>query len=198
MEANVLTLIKRRITESLALKEAILSDEQLLGIIARVADLALTAYRRGHRLILAGNGGSAADAQHIAAEFVSRFAFDRPGLPALAITTDTSMLTAIGNDYGYDRLFVRQLEANGRAGDVFIGISTSGSSPNILSALQRCRSLGITAIGLSGAAGRISDFCDLCIRVPSTCTPRIQESHIMIGHIICELIESTMFPEQAK
>ena len=185
--------IRQCISDSIALKQAILGDEQLISGIARVAQICVSAYRRGNRLILAGNGGSAADAQHIAAEFVSRFAFDRPGLPALAITTDTSMLTAIGNDYGYEHLFRRQLEANGRSGDIFLGISTSGNSRNILLALDSCSSLGITAIGLAGCGGRIGDHCEICLRVPSTTTARIQEAHIMIGHVICGLVESQLF-----
>jgi D-sedoheptulose 7-phosphate isomerase len=192
----VLTEIERCISDSIALKRAILADHHVISTIATVAELCVTAYRRGNRVILAGNGGSAADAQHIAAEFVSRFAFDRPGLPALAITTDTSILTAIGNDYGYEQLFRRQLEANGRAGDIFLGISTSGNSQNILLALDRCSSLGITAIGLTGAGGRIGEHCQICLRVPSTSTPRIQEAHIMIGHIICGLVESQIFGQQ--
>ena len=122
--------------------------------IESVANECIRAFRRGNRIILAGNGGSAADAQHIAAEFVSRFEFDRPGLPALALTTDTSMLTPIGNDYGFERLFIRRLEANGRAGDVFVGITTSGNSKNVLLAVDRCRELGIVSVGLAGTGGR--------------------------------------------
>ena len=194
----MLTAIREGIADSIAVKQAILGNNRLISLIESVAESCIAAYRRGNRIILAGNGGSAADAQHIAAEFVSRFAFDRPGLPALAITTDTSMLTAIGNDYGYEHLFVRQLEANGRAGDVFVGISTSGNSTNILAALERCHAMDITAVGLSGAGGRIDNFCDICVRVPSTSTPRIQEAHIMIGHIICGLVEAAMFtPHQS-
>jgi D-sedoheptulose 7-phosphate isomerase len=150
-----------------------------------------------HSDLLAGNGGSAADAQHIAAEFVGRYAFDRPGLPAIAFTTDTSMLTAIGNDYGFDQIFSRQLEANGRKGDVFIGISTSGSSSNVTAALQRARELDIITIGLTGqGGGEMQSLCDHCIKVPSMSTPRIQESHIMLGHIICDLVEEALFGGQ--
>jgi D-sedoheptulose 7-phosphate isomerase len=193
MESQVLTAIKQALEESIAVKQSVLNDENLIACIAGVAQSCITAFRRGNKIILAGNGGSAADAQHIAAEFVSRFQFDRPGLPALAITTDTSMLTAIGNDYGYERLFARQLEANGRAGDIFVGISTSGNSKNILAALQACRTMNIAPFGLSGAAGRIGEFCDTCIRIPSISTPRIQEAHITVGHIICGLVEAAMF-----
>ena len=189
----MLTTIRDGIAASITVKQAILKDDQLISSIESVATACIAAYHRGNKIILAGNGGSAADAQHIAAEFVSRFEFDRPGLPALAITTDTSMLTAIGNDYGYDRLFARQLEANGRAGDVFIGISTSGNSRNVLAALERCHTMDIMAVGLAGAGGRISEYCDVCLRVPSASTPRIQEAHIMIGHIICSLVEAAMF-----
>ena len=189
----MLDAIRQGLTNSIAVKQAILKNDALISDIERVANLCITAYKRGNRVILAGNGGSAADAQHIAAEFVSRFEFDRPGLPALAITTDTSMLTAIGDDYGYERLFVRQLEANGRDGDVFIGISTSGNSKNILAALEQCQKLKIAAVGLSGSGGRIDEVCDICIRVPSTSTPRIQEAHITIGHIICGLVETALF-----
>ena len=189
--------IFRAIGESISVKRKILEDEGLLDLINEVADECIAAFRQGNRVLLAGNGGSAADAQHIAAEFVGRYAFDRPGLPSIALTTDTSMLTAIGNDYGFDQIFCRQLEANGRKGDVFIGISTSGSSPNVIAALQRARELDITTIGLTGQnGGEIQAHCDYCIQVPSMSTPRIQESHIMLAHIICDLVEETLFGGQ--
>ena len=143
-------VILREINDSISVKRKILEDAELLHSIKKVANECIEAYTRGNRVLLAGNGGSAADAQHIAAEFVSRYAFDRPGLAAIAFTTDTSILTAIGNDYGYDQIFRRQLESNGRQGDVFIGISTSGNSPNVLAALQCARELGIIAVGLTG------------------------------------------------
>lgn len=194
----MLKAVREALAESISIKQQILQDDNLLSLITKIAEMCVAAYQRGNKIILAGNGGSAADAQHIAAEFVSRFQFDRPGLAALAITTDTSMLTAIGNDYGYERLFARQLEANGRAGDVFFGISTSGSSKNILAALECCRNKQITAIGLTGANGRMSDLCDICLHIPSASTPRIQEAHITIGHIICGLVESSIFaPNQS-
>ena len=189
----MLTYIKQTIADSIEVKRAISSDQALLALIESAAAHCIEAYRHGNRVLLAGNGGSAADAQHIAAEFVSRFNFDRPGLPALALTTDTSILTAIGNDYGYENLFCRQLEANGRAGDVLIGIRTSGNSKNVLNALERCRALNVTSIGMTGSGGRIGELCDTCIRVPSTDTPRIQEAHILIGHIICGLVENSLF-----
>jgi D-sedoheptulose 7-phosphate isomerase len=186
--------ILREINESISVKQKILEDTVLVNSIRQVADECIEAYRRGNRVLLAGNGGSAADAQHIAAEFVSRYAFDRPGLASIAFTTDTSMLTAIGNDYGYEQIFRRQLEANGRPGDVFIGISTSGNSPNVLAALQCAQELGVVAVGLTGQGGvNMRAFCDYCIQVPSMSTPRIQESHIMLGHIICGIVEGTLF-----
>ena len=189
--------IIRAIGDSISVKKKILEDEGLINSLHEVAGECIAAFRRGNRVLLAGNGGSAADAQHIAAEFVGRYAFDRPGLPAIALTADTSMLTAIGNDYGFDQIFCRQLEANGRKGDVFIGISTSGNSPNVIAALQRARELDITTIGLTGQnGGEIQAHCDYCIQVPSMSTPRIQESHIMLAHIICDLVEETLFGGQ--
>jgi D-sedoheptulose 7-phosphate isomerase len=144
--------------------------------------------------MLAGNGGSAADAQHIAAELVNRFGFDRPALNAIALTTDTSILTSVANDSGFEKIFARQVEAIGREGDVFIGLSTSGNSGNIVETLRRCREKKIITIGLTGSSGgRMDDLCDICIKVPSDDTPRIQEVHILIGHIICTLIENELF-----
>lgn len=185
------------INDSISVKQKILEDATLVHLIQEVADECIAACSRGNRILLAGNGGSAADAQHIAAEFVSRYAFDRPGLAAISFTTDTSILTAIGNDYGYEQIFRRQLEANGRQGDVFIGISTSGNSPNILAALQCARELGIISVGLTGQGEKkMRQHCDYCIRVPSESTPRIQESHILLGHIICGMVEGAMFDSQ--
>ena len=193
MDGEMKERIRQQIAASISVKQEILSSESLVDKIAAVAEVCIDAFRRGNRVLLAGNGGSAADAQHIAAEFVSRFEFDRPGLPSIALTTDTSMLTAIGNDYGYERLFLRQLEANGRKGDVFIGISTSGNSKNVLLAIESCQRLGITSVGLAGSGGQIQTKCDYVIAVPSANTARIQESHIMIGHLICGLVESALF-----
>lgn len=190
-------VINKSIRDSIEVKQKVLANTDLLGTIRSVAEACITAYKGGGRVLLAGNGGSAGDAQHIAAEFVGRYAFDRPALSSIALTTDSSMITAIGNDYGYDRIFLRQLEANGREGDVFIGISTSGHSANVIAALKRCRELGIVAIGLTGQdGGIIKPCCDYCICIPSDSTPRIQESHIMVGHIICEMVEEAMFGEQ--
>lgn len=186
--------IIRAIGDSISVKQKILEDEGLINSLHEVAGECIAAFSQGNRVLLAGNGGSAADAQHIAAEFVGRYAFDRPGLPAIAFTTDTSMLTAIANDYGYDQIFCRQLEANGKKADVFIGISTSGNSPNVVAALRRARELDIITVGLTGQDGGVmQSLCDYCIQVPSMSTPRIQESHIMLGHIICGLVEEALF-----
>jgi D-sedoheptulose 7-phosphate isomerase len=147
------------------------------------------------KILLVGNGGSAADAQHIAGELVSRFAFDRPGLPAIALTTDSSVLTAIGNDYGYEMLFERQVEAHARKGDVLIGYSTSGRSANVLRALKTARSLGVVCIGMTGnrGAATMGEFCDHLFEVPSADTPKIQEGHLILGHILCGLIEKALY-----
>lgn len=187
-------IIVQQIQESTKVKQAILSDQLLLTDIEKAAMIVTDAYKNGKKTLLAGNGGSAADAQHIAGEFVSRFYFDRPGLPSIALSTDTSILTAIGNDYGYEKLFSRQVQAQGNEGDVFIGISTSGNSSNILFAIEECKKKGIYTIGFTGqTGGKMADICDLIIKVPSLETPRIQESHILIGHIICCIVEDIIF-----
>ena len=194
MAAITQAFINLQVQESLAAKRALANDSRLLATIKEGCDLLVAAYRRGNKTLLAGNGGSAADAQHIAAELVCRFYFDRPGLPAMALTTDSSVLTAISNDYGYEELFARQLQANGRGGDVFIAISTSGNSKNVIKGVLAAKELGITTIGLVGAGGgAMEDLCDLCIRAPSYSTPRIQECHILIGHILCAAVEEALF-----
>lgn len=191
---NLNSYIKEHFTDSILVKEQILKDENLITLIKNASLEVIKAYKNGNKTLLAGNGGSAADAQHIAGEFVSRFYFDRPGIASIALTTDTSILTAIGNDYGYENLFARQVQAQGVKGDVFIGISTSGNSKNILKALELCKQKEIISIGLSGASGgAMNELCDYCIKVPSTCTPRIQETHILIGHIICAIVEEELF-----
>ncbi|EDP6650376.1 D-sedoheptulose 7-phosphate isomerase [Campylobacter jejuni] len=191
---NLNSYIKEHFRESILVKEQILKDENLITLIKNASLEVIKAYKNGNKTLLAGNGGSAADAQHIAGEFVSRFYFDRPGIASIALTTDTSILTAIGNDYGYENLFARQVQAQGVKGDVFIGISTSGNSKNILKALELCKQKEIISIGLSGASGgAMNELCDYCIKVPSTCTPRIQEAHILIGHIICAIVEEELF-----
>lgn len=191
-----LKYIEDYLSSSLAVKNKLVHDEKLIRKIKDVAELLEQMYRNGKKLLIAGNGGSAGDAQHIAAEFVSRFFYDRPGLPAIALTTDTSMLTAIGNDYGFDRLFSRQVQAQGSAGDVFIGISTSGNSPNIIAAIKEAKDLGITTIALCGSGGDLLNIADYVLDVPSLSTPHIQECHIVIGHIICGLVEELIFPDE--
>jgi D-sedoheptulose 7-phosphate isomerase len=188
---NFITTELRKSVETLS---AILAAPDMVALIEVVTGRCVTALRNGNKILLAGNGGSAADAQHLAAELVGRFSFDRPGLAAFALTTDTSALTGIGNDYGFERLFSRQVEAVGRPGDVFFGISTSGRSPNVLNALRVCRDRSIVTVGLTGQhGGDMPPLCDHCFRMPSTETPKIQEGHIVVGHIICGLIEATLF-----
>ncbi|MDE2308866.1 MAG: D-sedoheptulose 7-phosphate isomerase [Xanthomonadaceae bacterium] len=188
--------IDREFGKSIALLQAMAADPQLRELIGSAVQLALAALKQGNKLLFAGNGGSAADAQHWAGELVSRFNFDRPGLAAVALTTDTSILTAIGNDYGYDYVFARQVEALGRPGDVLFAISTSGNSKNILRALHAARAAGIGVIGFTGqTGGAMAELCDLCFRMPSGETPKIQEGHEFIGHLLCNLIESEMFAD---
>lgn len=183
------------IEESIQVKSDILASTPLLEAVAQVARLCIDAYERGNKLLLAGNGGSAGDAQHIAAELVARFEKERAGLPAIALTTDTSMITAIGNDYGYEQIFSRQIEAQAKEGDIFIGISTSGNSANIIRAMEKAKSLGVLNIGLCGSDGKIYEVADYTLGAPSTNTARIQEAHIMLGHILCGLIENSVFPK---
>ena len=190
--------IRNQLRETARNLDAMASDDELVGQIASVVAACVTSLSNGHKVLFAGNGGSAADAQHLAGELVSRFAYDRPGLPAFALTTDTSVLTAIGNDYGYEQLFARQVEAVGSAGDVFFGLSTSGRSPNVLSALDAARAKGLVTVGMTGrAGGQMPERCDYLLRVPSNSTPRIQEGHSAIGHAICQIIEAQMFPRSS-
>src|SRR5450755_4146815 len=190
--------IRKSISASIAAKERLLGDIDLVLMVAEVSETLIDALKQGNKVLLFGNGGSAADAQHIAAELVGRFAFDRPPLPALALSVNTSCVTAIGNDYGFDLVFSRQIEALARPGDVVIGISTSGSSPNVVCGLAVARKLGLQTVAFTGQAGeKIKNAVDHCICVPSNETPRIQECHILIGHIISELVEKTIFHEQS-
>jgi len=188
--------IKDQIKKSYETKQIIYENEELLNKIEEVSKLCVKLYKTNNKTILAGNGGSAADAQHIAAELVGRYGFDRPSLPSLALTTDTSSLTAIGNDYGYDKVFSRQLEGMGQSGDIFIGISTSGNSKNIINAFKSAKDKNITTIALVGKdGGEMAEVADIALIVPSKSTPRIQESHILIGHIICDIIEKEIFAD---
>jgi D-sedoheptulose 7-phosphate isomerase len=185
--------IREIFRESARVKDVFLREQG--AALARAVDVVAPALDQGHRLLLFGNGGSAADAQHIAAEFVGRFMAERRPLPAIALTTDTSALTAIANDYGYDEVFARQVRALGRAGDVAIAISTSGKSPSVLRAVEAARSLGMRTVGLTGGdGGALAGLVELCLRVSaSTHSCRIQETHILIGHVLCELVDRRMF-----
>jgi len=193
---NMKEYIKDQIKKSYETKQEIYKNEELINNIETVSKKCVELYRGNNKTILAGNGGSAADAQHIAAEMVGRYGFDRPSLPSLALTTDTSALTAIGNDYGYDQVFSRQLEGMGQDGDIFIGISTSGNSVNIIKAFQSAKKKNILTVALVGRdGGEMAKIADIALVVPSDSTPRIQESHILIGHIICDIIEKEIFAD---
>ena len=186
--------IKSEVKASAETKQKILEDETFITKIAAVLEACVAVYKNDRKILIAGNGGSAADAQHFAAELVGRYGFDRPSLPALALTTDTSNLTAIGNDYGYDYVFSRQLEGMGQEGDLFIGISTSGNSQNILNAFTSAKTKGITTVALTGRdGGKMAETADYTLIVPSNATPRIQESHLLIEHMICDAIEKEIF-----
>ena len=191
-------LMKKYISQQMIIAQTIIDlmtkDSVLNSTIESVAKLCIHSLNNKGKILLAGNGGSAADAQHIAGEFVSRFMFDRPGLPAIALTTDTSVLTADGNDYGYEKIFSRQILSLGNKGDIFIAYSTSGKSPNILLALKEAKSKGLICIGMTGnQGGAFKDLCDHSIQIPSSETPHIQEGHLIAGHIICGLIEEYIF-----
>lgn len=186
--------ISQSITDSIAAKQAILNDSEFLARIEAAAEMMTNSLRKGGKIHFCGNGGSAADAQHLAAELSGRFYFDRPPLNAEALHCNTSYLTAVGNDYGYDLIFSRLLKGTAKEGDVIVGISTSGNSKNIVNAYEVAREMGVHIIAMTGETGGVmKDYADILLNVPSHDTPRIQESHIMIGHIICELVETAMF-----
>ena len=186
--------IPQSIQQSIAVKQAILDNPEFLERIQQAADLMVESLRQGGKIHFCGNGGSAADAQHLAAELSGRFYFDRPPLNAEALHCNTSYLTAVGNDYGYDLIFSRLLRGTAKADDVVVGISTSGNSKNILNAFEVAKEMGVKIIAMTGeAGGKMKDYADVLLNAPSTDTPRIQESHIMIGHIVCELVETEMF-----
>ncbi len=187
--------IAKIINNNISVKQALLNDKNLLSAIETAANKIISCYKSGGKLLLCGNGGSAADAQHIAAEFSGRFYFDRPSLAAEAIHVNTSYLTSVANDYSFDEIYARYISGVGKSGDVLIAISTSGNSENIIRAITTARKSGMFAIVLTGdTGGKIREISDLLINVPSTDTPRIQETHILIGHIICEIVEREMFP----
>lgn len=182
--------------KSRAVVDELLTNQELQGSIFAAIELAVECFQAKKKLLFAGNGGSAADAQHMSAEYVSRFMFDRPGLPSIALTTDTSALTAIGNDYGFDKLFSRQVQALGVEGDVLFAYSTSGTSPNIIKGIEEAKSRGVKTIGMTGIKPQsqvMSDLCDVTVKVPSLETPYIQEGHLIIGHLICLHVEEIIF-----
>ncbi len=192
-----MTNIKEIITRSIEVKQQIAEDEHLLLQIQVAVEVVTAAFKSGNKVLFCGNGGSAADAQHLAAEFSGRFYKDRKALPAEALHCNTSYITAVANDYSYDVIYARLIEGTGIAGDVLAGLSTSGNSANIVKAFEAARNKKIVTIGFTGATGgTMKAWSDVLLNVPSTDTPRIQESHILIGHIICQLVEENLFPIQ--
>ncbi|HWF91616.1 MAG TPA: D-sedoheptulose 7-phosphate isomerase [Terriglobales bacterium] len=188
--------VTESIRASIAVKQLLLGNRELIAMVANISEIVVAAFKKGNKLLLFGNGGSAADAQHIAAEFVGRFAFNRPPLPALALSVNSSCVTAIGNDYGFDLVFARQIEALAQSGDVAIGITTSGNSPNVLQGLEAAKKKGLQTAGFAGCTGgKLKWVAEHCVCAPSNETPRIQECHILIGHIIAELSERAIFHE---
>ncbi|MEE0266855.1 MAG: D-sedoheptulose 7-phosphate isomerase [Bacteroidales bacterium] len=189
--------IRNIIKESIGVKELILSDENLISNIEKASQIITDCYRNGGKVLFCGNGGSAADAQHLAAELSGRFYYDRPALEAEALHVNTSYLTAVGNDYSFDQIYSRILSASGKTGDVLVGISTSGNSKNVLEAQKVAKQKGMKIISLTGeSGGEMKNSTDCLINVPSKLTPRIQESHILIGHIICQIVEEELFPQK--
>lgn len=188
--------ITRSISDSIAAKQAMLNNPELLKTIQQVADTMISALRNGNRVLWCGNGGSAADAQHLAAELSGRFYYDRPPLNSEALHCNTSYLTAVANDYGYELIYSRMIDGACKKGDVLVGISTSGNSKNILNAFRKAKELGVVTVAMTGkTGGEMRQESDFLLNVPSMDTPRIQESHIMLGHIICEIVEAQMFPK---
>jgi D-sedoheptulose 7-phosphate isomerase len=187
-------LVRRQLAQSIAALQAVLADGDIHARLVRAAELTAHAMQSGHKLLVAGNGGSAADAQHLVAEFVVRLTVNRPALAAIALTTDSSILTAAANDWHFDRIFSRQIEALGAPGDVFLGISTSGNSKNIVAAFEAAKKLGLTTIGLTGNdGGAMRALCDFCIVIPTDVTMNIQEAHLTLEHIFCMMVERCIF-----
>ena len=189
-------IILHILKESIEVKEKFVKTN--IDLIQRGADMLATCIASGHKILIFGNGGSAADAQHIAAEFVNRFQIQRPPLAAIALTTDTSIITSIGNDYHFDEIFAKQIKALGKKDDIAIGISTSGNSKNVIKAVNAAKDIGIFTIGMTGSGGRLADSADMVFCVESEVTARIQETHITLGHILCELVDRTLFPHEFK
>lgn len=192
----MINYIKKSIQDSISVKEAILNDDNILTTLESVGTIIHKCVTSGGKVLICGNGGSAADSQHIAAELVGRFVYERKALAAIALTTDSSILTAVGNDYGFEAIFERQVEALAQKGDIFIGITTSGNSKNIVKALDKCKELGVVSVGLLGGDGGVcAEICDFNITVNSKVTARVQESHILCGHIICGIIDEIIKSE---
>ena len=196
VKSAMTSLVRQKLDEGCAVAQAVAQDSTLHAALADAAQATADALKAGCKLMIAGNGGSAADAQHLAAEFVSRLVENRPALRAIALTTDTSILTAVGNDYGYEHVFARQIEGLGQAGDIFMGISTSGNSPSVLRALEVCRSMGIATFGLTGGtSGKMQPLCDYLIVIPSDVTMYIQQAHLALEHIFCMMVERHYFSQ---
>ncbi len=186
--------IRKEIESSVQTKMKLMENAEIMKTVARVTEVCIHAFKNGGKVLFAGNGGSAADAQHLAAEFVSRFYFDRPGLPSISLSSDPSVVTAIGNDYGYENLFARQVQAHGKPGDVLIAISTSGKSPNVLKGIATAKAMGLITVAMTSEKGSdMASVCDYAIQAPSSSTPKIQECHIAIGHAICAGVEEAIF-----
>lgn len=194
MHESLKNLVRTQLAQSISVMQSVMNDDGISEAITSAGEVTAAAMRSGHKLMVAGNGGSAADSQHLVAEFVSRLTVDRPALRAIALTVDSSILTAIGNDYNYGLVFERQIEALGRPGDVFLAISTSGNSENLVRALKLARKMGLTTVGLTGnAGGAMRDLCDYMAIIPSKTTMNIQESHLALEHIFCMVVERCYF-----
>ena len=187
-------LIRRNISDSITVKQELLQNDDIMVDISKVADLIVEAFNNGNKLLFCGNGGSAADAQHLAAEFSGRYYLNRPPLHAEALHTDTSFMTAVSNDFSFDEVYARLIQGIGKQGDILIGMSTSGNSKNVIKALEEAKKKSIITIGFTGKVnGNMKPYCDYLINIPSDDTPRIQECHLMLGHAICELVEKELF-----
>lgn len=185
------------LAESIAVKQAVMEDAALLGRLEEVAETMAEAFRTGNKVLFCGNGGSAADAQHIAAELSGRFYYDRPPLFAEALHVNSSFVTAVANDYAFEQVYARAVEAMGRPGDVLVGISTSGNSPNVIRAVEKAKDLGMKTVAMTGSSGgKLAQLCEILLNVPSDSTPRIQEVHILMGHLLCESVEAALFPQK--
>ncbi|HNV95549.1 MAG TPA: D-sedoheptulose 7-phosphate isomerase [Bacteroidales bacterium] len=194
MDKNNHSVIAQRIQDSISIKSLLLENKETISTINSVANILIQAFKQNKNVWFCGNGGSAADAQHIAAELSGRYLFDRPPLPAEALHVNSSYLTAVANDYGFDEVYARLIDAMGKKGDVLVGISTSGNSKNVINAFEKAKGKGLTIVAMTGnKISKMAELSHYCIRVPSTETPRIQEAHIMIGHILCEIIEDVLF-----